>query len=179
MQQITSVVSYLIALEQHGQEIVSSYIGTEPSGQPSDSLELKDGIPHNPLIASGILTCCSLLYQDETIDRKYEKYAKVVQKLIGGSKVDFNNEMFLSEIARADRNYCLLYMLKEAKTLPKNSNVKQIMQFYTQTCSIELKIQDYATLAASLANGGICPITEERVFSDPDAVKGVLSQMLC
>jgi glutaminase len=134
MHHITSVVSYLIALEQHGQDEVSSYIGTEPSGKCFDSLELKDDVlPHNPLISSGILTCCSLLYQDETIDRKYEMYAKIVQKLIGGSKVDFCNEMFLSEIARSDRNYCLLYMLKEAKTLPQNSDVKQIMQFYTQT----------------------------------------------
>lgn len=33
-------------------------------------------------------------------------------------------------------------------------------------------------MAASLANGGICPITEDRVFEDPNAIKGVLSQML-
>lgn len=105
MHHITSVVSYLIALEQHGQDVVSSYIGTEPSGKDFDSLELKDGIPHNPLISSGILTSCSLLYQDETNDRKYEKYARYVQQLIGGKKVDFNNEMYLSEITRCDRNY--------------------------------------------------------------------------
>ena len=69
-------------------------------------------------------------------------------------------------------------MLQEAGTLPENSNVKQIMQLWAQTYAIELKVKDYAVLAASLANGGICPITEERVFSDPDAIKGVLSQML-
>lgn len=159
--------------------MVSSYIGTEPSGQLYDSLELMNGIPHNPLISSGTLTCCSLLYQKDSIDRRYEKYANQIQRLIGKRKVHFNNEMYLSEIKRADRNYCLLYMLQEANTLPPKSNVKEIMQLYTQTCSIELKIKDYAVLAATLANGGICPITEERVFSDSDAVKGVLSQMLC
>jgi len=63
MHHITSVVTYLSALEQHGQDFLNSYIGTEPSGQCFDSLELKDGIPHNPLISSGILTCCSLLFQ--------------------------------------------------------------------------------------------------------------------
>lgn len=105
MHHITSLISYLTSLEQHGQDIVNTYIGTEPSGQSFDSLELKDGIPHNPLISSGILTCCSLLFQDETIDRKYERYAKMVSKLIGGIKVDFNNEMYLSEISRSDRNY--------------------------------------------------------------------------
>ena len=91
-----------------------------------------------------------------------------------GRKVDFNNKMYLSEIKRADRNYWLLYMLKEEKTLPSNSSIKQIIQLYTQTCSIELKIRDYAVLAASLANGGICPLTEDKVYWDSDAVKGVL-----
>mmetsp|Transcript_5486 Transcript_5486/g.4671 ORF Transcript_5486/g.4671 Transcript_5486/m.4671 type:complete len:208 (-) Transcript_5486:993-1616(-) len=56
MQHITSVVSYLNALEQHGRKKVSKKIGTEPSGKPFNSLELKNNIPHNPLISSGILT---------------------------------------------------------------------------------------------------------------------------
>lgn len=55
LQHISSVVSYLIALEQNGTDVVASYIGTEPSGKQYDSLELKDGIPHNPLITSGSL----------------------------------------------------------------------------------------------------------------------------
>lgn len=105
MHAISSVISYLIALEQHGQEKVSSFIGTEPSGQAFNSLELMDGKPHNPLINSGNLTSCYLLYQDESIDRKYEYYSKVVQRLIGGQKAHFNNEMYLSEFAHADRNY--------------------------------------------------------------------------
>ena len=73
MHQITSVVSYLNALQEHGQDVVSSYIGTEPSGQSFDSLELLKKVPHNPLISSGILTCWSLLYQEDTIDRRYER----------------------------------------------------------------------------------------------------------
>lgn len=101
-----------------------------------------------------------------------------MHRLIGGSKVHFDNEMYLSEIAHADRNYCLLYMLKEAGTIAKNADVKKILEFYTQTSAIEFSVEKYAFLAASLANGGICPITEDRVFEDSNAVKGVLSQML-
>lgn len=164
MHHITSVVSYLLALELHGCRVVRKHIGTEPSGMPFNSLELMHGIPHNPLISSGILTSWSLLYQDENNDKKYENYAECVQELIGGNKVHFNNEMYLCEIQRSSRNYCLLYMLQEEGTLPKNADVKKVLQFYTQTWAIELKIKDYAILAASLANGGICPTTGHKVF---------------
>lgn len=46
-------------------------------------------------------------------------------------------------------------MLKEAGTLPEDADVKRSLQFYTQTCAIDLPVADYAVLAASLANGGI------------------------
>jgi len=40
-----------------------------------------------------------------------------------------------------------------------------------------MTVEDYASFAATLANGGICPETDERVFEDPDTVKNCLSQM--
>jgi len=102
----------------------------------------------------------------------------VIKRLIGQHKVHFNNEMYLSEIDHADRNYCLLYMLQEEGVLRRDMNIKKILEFYTQTWAVEFSIEQYGILAASLANGGICPITEDRVFEDSDALKGVLSQML-
>jgi glutaminase len=179
LEQISSVISYLIAMEQHGQESLSQLIGTEPSGKAFDNLELKDGVPHNPLISSGNLLCCSLINQEETIDRKYENYETIVKKLIGSKPVSFDNALYLNKKDNAHKNYCLLYMLQESGTIPAKTDVKQVMNFFTQTSSIEIKVSDYATLAASLANGGICPLTYEKVFSDSEAVKGTLSQMLC
>lgn len=113
MQSISKVINYLIALEQHGEEVVSKYVGAESSGQAFNSLELNNGKPFNPLINSGALACMNLLYKDLDNDRKYERYSQVVKALIGGRKVHYNNEAYLSEFARADRNKSLLHMLKE------------------------------------------------------------------
>lgn len=48
--------------------------------------------------------------------------------------------------------------------------------FVVKCCSMEANCDTMAVMAATLANGGICPITEEKVLK-PDSVRDVLSLM--
>jgi glutaminase len=156
MHAISGAISYLLALQQLGEEELKNYIGSEPSGNQFNALELMaNGIPHNPLNCAGSLMSSALIYKGESNAKKYENFHNVVKKMIGGRKVNFNNEMFLSEVDHAHANYALLYMMEETKALPEGTNIKQTLSFYTQCCSLSLRIQDLAVLAATLANGGI------------------------
>lgn len=53
---------------------------------------------------------------------------------------------------------CLAYMMKEAGAFPAAiaGDLKKILDFYFQACSIDATVDNMAMLAATLANGGVC-----------------------
>ncbi|CAB4057715.1 glsA [Lepeophtheirus salmonis] len=62
------------------------------------------------------------------------------------------------------------------KCFPKGFELQNCLDFYFQTCSMEVTCETVAVMAASLANGGKCPTTEEDTLN-PDSVRDVLSLM--
>jgi len=179
-------INYAIALNELGSGITHEYVGQEPSGRLFNDLSLKifeDGEhpkPHNPMVNSGAIMICSLLiklvHSDMKTSEKFDWVCDFYKSMAGGEHVGFNNATFLSEREAADRNYAIGFYMKENKCFPPDINLRAVMDFYFQLCSLEVNCLTVSMMAATLANGGICPLTEKRIF-DSRAVRDVLSLM--
>eukprot|EP00743_Colponemidia_sp_Colp-15_P011957 GILK01013469.1.p1 GENE.GILK01013469.1~~GILK01013469.1.p1 ORF type:complete len:582 (+),score=74.12 GILK01013469.1:42-1748(+) len=173
----TSSLSYCMAVEELGVDFVGKYVGVEPPGEQFDDLHTGDAkSPQNPLITAGGLMCSSLIRSgDRNIDR-FKTVLATYSKLAGDTTIGFNNSGYLSEHANSDRLYCLAYMLKAARSFPPGVDVAAVIDFYCQICAIECTTQRMAVIASTLANGGVCPLTAERIFQ-PSTVNACLSLM--
>jgi len=170
-------ISYCLALKELGEEKVHQHVGREPSGHSFNEISLnKLGLPHNPMINSGAIMTSSMIKPHLSRADRFEYIIDVWSKLMGGERPNFSNPIYLSERETADRNFALGYFMRENNAFPEGTDLVDTLEFYFQCCSLEVTTQMMSVLAATLANGGVCPFTEERVF-DHDAVQRCLSLM--
>ena len=171
-------VTYCIALEDVGEDKVHAHVGREPSGQNFNAITLNSkNLPHNPMINAGSMVCASLIRPQQPLADRFDAILSVWQRLCGGVRPGFNSAVYHSEKETADRNFALAYFLKEVGAFPSGTDIHQTLDLYFQCCSIEVTTKAMATLAATFAGAGVCPMTGERVLS-PASVKHGLSLML-
>lgn len=170
-------INYCIAVEELGVAKVHDVVGREPSGRGFNELTLNhDSRPHNPMINAGAIATCSLIKQGTPVAERFDHVTEQWRRLAGGAKPGFSNAVYLSEREKGDRNYALGYFMKEKRVFPEGTDLIQTLEFYFQCCSIETTCERSAAIAATLANGGICPLTNERVLAF-DTVRACLSLM--
>ncbi|TKS77841.1 Glutaminase kidney isoform, mitochondrial [Collichthys lucidus] len=166
LQSCVKPLEYAVAVHNLGSEHVHHFVGKEPSGFRFNKLSLnEEDKPHNPMVNAGAIVISSLI-----------KVMEFLKSMAGTEYVGFSNATFQSERETGDRNYAIGYYLKEKKCFPDNADMTAALDFYFQLCSIEVNCESGSVMAATLANGGICPITGERVLS-AEAVRNTLSLM--
>ncbi|KAI1726768.1 glutaminase domain-containing protein [Ditylenchus destructor] len=178
VQSVSKAFNYAIVASDLGADFVHSFVGHEPSGRLFNEICLDaNGKPHNPLINAGAIIVTSLLKKGLSMADRYDFAFHEYRKLAGGGYVGFNNATFLSERDSADRNYALSYYMKENKCFPPGiQSLREELDFYFQLCSLETHCESAAVMAATLANGGVCPLTNDRCI-DPRPCRDVLSLM--
>jgi|TARA_B110000091_G_scaffold200483_1_gene231272 glutaminase len=180
LQSCSKPLSYCIAYDEHGKDYVHKHVGYEPSGMSFNAHILnKKGLPHNPLINAGAIMISSLIQSDKEPSHRFHTIKNTFSKLAGNNAIGFDNSVFLSEQHHADRNMSLAYFMRENGAYGekiKHCELHEGLDLYYQQCATTITCEHGAIIAATLANQGACPTTNEHVFSK-NSVNDCLSLM--
>lgn len=178
LQSVCKPVNYCLVLEEHGEEQVHAHVGYEPSGQVFNALTLNArGLPHNPLINSGGIMCASLIRPALSAPERFERVLETWRGLTGGSAPGFDNAVYQSERQHADRNRALAYFMREQGAFAADVDLEESLELYFQCCALTLDVRELAVAAATLANGGVCPLTGGSPLLQPTTLRHCLSVM--
>lgn len=175
IQSIAKAFVYGMALEDHGREYVNSKVGVEPTGEGFHAIVLdeKTNRPYNPMVNTGAIATTDLIKGNGATERL--KRILQVFRLYTGRELDINVPVFLSERTTSNRNRAIAYLMLNFGMVTER--IEETLDLYFQQSSIMVNAADLAVMTATLANGGINPITGERAL-DERYVKDVISVML-
>jgi len=175
IQSISKAFVYGLALEDHGRDYVNSKVSVEPTGEAFNAIVLDEvtNRPYNPMVNAGAIATADLIKGDSATERLKRMLAMF--KRYTGRDVDVNVPVFLSEKSTGFRNRAIAYLMLNFGMV--TDRVDETLDLYFQQCSIMINAKDLAMMAATLANGGVNPVTGERAL-DEHYVQDVISVML-
>ncbi|MEW6144684.1 MAG: glutaminase A [Thermodesulfobacteriota bacterium] len=164
IQSISKPFVYGIALEDRGINTVLGKIGVEPTGDAFNSISLapESGCPFNPMINAGAIAATSLVVGDSS-DDKMQRILRVFSTY-AGRELSIDTTVYKSEKETGHRNRAIGHMLRNFNILNEDPDIA--LDLYFQQCSISVDARDLSLMAATLANGGVNPLTKDRAISD-------------
>ncbi len=174
IQSISKPFTYGMALEDCGREAVLCKIGVEPTGDAFNSISLESdtGRPLNPMINAGAIAASSLVAGHSAEDRIHRVLG--VYSAYAGRELSLDREIYESERDTGHRNRAIGHMLRNFDIL--EGDPEPHLDLYFKQCSISVNCRDLSMMAATLANGGVNPVTAERALRS-DLVDSLLSVM--
>jgi glutaminase len=162
IQSISKPFVYGLALEDHGRAEVLKKVGVEPTGDAFNSISLDPttGCPRNPMINAGAIASTGLV-QGRTPQIRFNRILEMFGRY-AGRELKMDSGVYASESATGHRNRAIGFMLRNFNVLEEDP--MPVVETYFQQCSILGHCRDLATMAATLANRGINPLTGEQAI---------------
>ncbi|WP_226532534.1 glutaminase A [Microbacterium paraoxydans] len=164
IQSISKMFVYALAIQEHGHERVREIIGVNNTGLAFNSvvaLELNGGHPMNPMVNAGAIATTALI----SGDTEAERWDRVREGLsaFAGRPLALDDVVYRSEAETNDRNRAFGRLLRSYGRLDGDPDA--IVDTYTRQCAVSVTAHDLAVMGATLADGGVNPVTGERVVS--------------
>lgn len=164
IQSISKAFVFALACAAIGHERVHERIGVNNTGLAFDSviaMELNAGHPMNPMVNAGAIATTALIPGSDAAER----WAHVQDGLsrFAGRPLVVDDEVYRSESETNLRNRAIAELLGSHGRLDQDP--RETVDVYTRQCALSVTAHDLAVMGATLADGGVNPVTGEQVVS--------------
>lgn len=175
IQSVSKPFIFGLAIEDHDVDHVLTKVGVEPTGEAFNSIVLDEASnrPFNPMVNAGAIATADLVTgkdYPERVKRMMDMFSRYC-----GREVYVDNSVFMSERLTGHRNRAMAHLMRNFGMM--SERFEEALELYFQQCSVLVTGHDLAVMGATLANGGVNPLTQQRAISGQN-VKYLLSIML-
>ena len=175
IQSVSKVFTMAQDIEELGHQAIQDKIGVDATGEVFNSItaiERKRGKEINPLVNPGAIAATSLIAGADSAAKW--KHILEVQSAFAGRQLSLNMPVYISEAGDNLRNQAIAHLLLAYGRM--YFDPVQTTDIYTKQCALNVNARDLGTMAATLANGGVNPVTKKKVVS-PETVLYTLPVM--
>ena len=175
LESISKVFTAALAMEQVGPRAFHRKVGADPTGEAFNSvlaLELHNDKPNSPMVNAGAMTATSLVSATDADDRW--RQILQIQSDFAGHPIKISEQIASSERATNFHNRAIAWLLLCGGYM--YCDPMEACDVYTLQCSTLVTTEDLAIMGATLANGGINPVTGKRVIAQAN-VPHLLAEM--
>jgi glutaminase len=163
IQSVSKPFTAALVMTEQGPAVLKEKIGVEPTGLPFNSklaLEIYKARSVNPLVNAGAIAAVSLVQATS----EQERWNKVQQNLsdFAGRPLGVLEKVYESEYTTAWGNRGIANLLFNWERL--YSEPEEALRVYTRQCSVGVSARDLGMMGATLANGGVNPVTKKQVM---------------
>ena len=166
IESIEKVFTLCMAMEIVGDSVILQKVGADQTGLPFNSvpaIELNGQKPSNPLVNAGAMATSSLLTSHFGHADAWDKVNAYFDRF-AGRNLTVLDELYKSEAATNQHNQAIAMLLKSYGYM--YDDPMYACDFYTKQCSYGVNTRDLGIMAGTLANGGVNPITKERLIRE-------------
>jgi glutaminase len=166
---------FALICQQIGHEQARAKLGANATGFAFNSVagieRTADGRT-NPMVNAGAIATTSLV-PGADVQAKWSFIHEGLSKF-AGRKLPMNEEVLQSALETNFRNRSIAQFLLSVNRI--YCDPMEAVDLYTRQCSLNVSAKDLAIMGATLADGGVNPVTKERVV-DPEVCHYALAVM--
>jgi glutaminase len=166
---------FALTCQAVGVDAIRALVGVNATGLPFNSVQAVEQSAAgrtNPMVNPGAIATTSLT-PGTSLDDRWQFIVDGLSRF-AGRELRLDQDVLASALATNHRNRALAALLRSVDGLAGDAD--EATELYTRQSCLNVAATDLAVMGATLADGGVCPVTQQRVI-DPDVARVTLAVM--